>query len=135
LQEWFEFKIPKTTIKNDFIISCFEDEDSFTTKPSAKIYWLGNTPLISEVKKSKRGKTQKKLQLTFHENTINFQILLEENIGYWFLNTLNKLAITTNYSITFAQIKSDFETHFEDFELFWYSKPIHVLRENGLVVL
>ena len=135
LQEWFEFKIPKTTINEDYIISCFEGEDNFTIKPSAKIYWLGNTPLISEVKKSKRGKTQKKLQLTFHENTINFQILLEENKGYWLLNTLNKLAITTNYSITFAQIKSDFETHFEDFELFWYSKPINVLRGNGLVVL
>jgi len=135
LQEWFEFKIPKTTIKNDFIISCFEDEDSFTTKPSAKIYWLGNTPLFSEVEKSKRGKIQKKLQLIFHENSTNFQISLEEEKGYWLLNTLNKLAITTNSSITFSELKSDFETHFNDFELFWYSKPINLLRENGLIVL
>ncbi|NOR28787.1 MAG: radical SAM protein [Lutibacter sp.] len=135
LQEWFEFKIPKTTIKNDFIISCFENEDDFTTKSSTKIYWLGNAPLISEVKKSKRGKTQKKLQLIFHENSINFQISLEEDKGYWLLNTLNKLAITSGSSIIFSELKSDFETHFNNFEMFWYSKPINLLRENGLIVL
>jgi len=135
LQEWFEFKIPKTTIKDDFIISCFEDEANFSTKPSAKIYWLGETPLISEFTKSKREKSKHKLQLIFHTNSENFEISLEAEKGEWLLNSLEKLAITEKYSFTFSELKSDFENHFEDFELFWYSKPIQVLRANGLLVL
>ncbi len=135
LQEWFEFKIPKTTIKDDFIISCFEEEDDFSIKPSAKIYWLGGTPLISEFTKSKKGKSKHMLQLIFHENSGNFEISLEAEKGEWLLNSLEKLAITEKNSFTFSELKSDFENHFEDFELFWYSKPIHVLRDNGLLVL
>jgi hypothetical protein len=33
---------------------------------------------------------------------------------------------TKTYS--FQEIKADFETNLEDFELFWYSKPINTLR-------
>ena len=135
LQEWFDFKIPKTTIKDDFIISCFEDEEDFITKPSAKIYWLGRTPLISEFTKSKRGNTKQMLQLTFHENTGNFEIPLELEKGDWLLKSLEKLAISENKSFTFSELKADFENHFKDFELFWYSKPIHILRAHGLLVL
>ncbi|WP_299524840.1 radical SAM protein, partial [uncultured Lutibacter sp.] len=135
LQEWFEFKIPKTTIKDDFISSCFEEEVDFSTKPSAKIYWLGGTPLISEFTKSKKGKSQHKLQLIFHNNSDNFEISLEAEKGEWLLDILNKLSITHGNSITFSELKSDFENHFEDFELFWYSKPIQLLKTNGLLLL
>ncbi|NQV77327.1 MAG: radical SAM protein [Lutibacter sp.] len=135
LQEWFDFKIPKTTIKDDFIISCFEDEEDFITKPSAKIYWLGRTPLISEFTKSKRGNTKQMLQLTFHENTGNFEIPLELEKGDWLLKSLEKLAISENKSFTFSELKAEFESHFDNFELFWYSKPFNILRDNGLLVL
>ena len=134
LQEWFDFKIPKTTIKDDFIISCFEDEEDFITKPSAKIYWLGRIPLISEFTKSKRGNTKQMLQLTFHENTGNFEIPLELEKGDWLLKSLEKLAISENKSFTFSELKADFENHFKDFELFWYSKPVNTLMEFGLLV-
>ncbi|MFT4684507.1 MAG: hypothetical protein ACI863_001111, partial [Flavobacteriales bacterium] len=36
---------------------------------------------------------------------------------------------------SFGHLKTDFEKQFEDFELFWYSKPIHVLRAHSLLVL
>jgi hypothetical protein len=35
----------------------------------------------------------------------------------------------------FGMAGTDFETHFEDFELFWYSKPVKTLRDYGLLVL
>ncbi len=38
-------------------------------------------------------------------------------------------------TITIGQIKSDFETQFEDFELFWFSKPILKLKAFGLIIL
>ena len=41
----------------------------------------------------------------------------------------------TSKIYTFQEIKADFEMKLEDFELFWYSKPIKTLREFGLLVL
>lgn len=135
LQEWFEFKIPKTRIKDDFIISCLEVENDLKIKPSAKIYWLGKMPLKSCFSKSKRGKITEMIRLTFHGNRESFEISMLEKKGDWLLNILEKISIENGNYLTFSELKSDFETHFNDFELFWYSKPVNMLRTNGLLVL
>ena len=135
LQDWFEFKIPATTIENDFIVNSLDSDTNLTIKPSSKIYWLGEIPLVASFTKSKRGKTIPMLQLTFHENYDSFEILLEEEKADWLLNMLTNVAITNNSPFTFTEIKSDFEKQFNNFELFWYSKSITVLRENGLLIL
>jgi hypothetical protein len=47
LQDWFDFKVPRTKIPGDYIYNAIhEDENSFA-KPTAKVIWLGNRPLIS----------------------------------------------------------------------------------------
>jgi hypothetical protein len=135
LKDWFEFKIPKTTIHPYFISNCLEVEDSLEIKSSTKIYWLGGEPNVLNITKSKRGKTKQMLQLTFHENYDSFAIFLEEEKGRWLLNTLEKLAISNSNTFTFSELKADFENYFENFELFWYSKPIQLLRKKGLLVL
>ena len=135
LQDWFDFKVPRTTINTNFISDSLELEDSFDIKSFAKICWLGGTPMVSDFTKSKRGKTKQMLELTFHENYDSFNISLDEEKGTWLVNILMKLAINEVGFLTFSEIKSDFETHFNNFELFWYSKPIHMLRSNGLLVL
>ncbi len=84
LQDWFDFKIPKTTIKNDFMQQCLEAAPYLIVKPSAKIIWLGKTPLISELTKSKKGKSKQLLQLTFHDKTDNTQVQMEKENGEWF---------------------------------------------------
>ncbi len=48
---------------------------------------------------------------------------------------LEKLSASNSKIYSFQEIKSDFETHLEDFELFWYSKPVNTLREFGLLIL
>ncbi|MDO9275833.1 MAG: B12-binding domain-containing radical SAM protein [Lutibacter sp.] len=135
LQDWFDFKIPKTGIKNDFMQKCLETEPYFMVKHSSKIIWLGGTPLVSELTKSKKGKSKQLLQLTFHDKTDSIQVQLDKENGDWFLTMLERLSIHNNEQLTFGQLKTDFETHFGDFELFWYSKPINSLRAHGLLVL
>jgi hypothetical protein len=39
LQEWFEFKIPKTKISGDYIFNALEVADDFNIKSAAKIVW------------------------------------------------------------------------------------------------
>jgi hypothetical protein len=135
LQDWFDFKIPRTSIKSHFMRECVESEPYFMVKLSAKIIWLGGTPLVSEQTKSKKGKSKQLLQLTFHDKSDSFQVQMENESGVWFLNMLERLSVHNNEQLTFGQLKTDYETHFGDFELFWYSKPINSLRAHGLLVL
>jgi len=135
LQEWFDFKIPSTTINPYFIEDCLTSEESLTTKMSAKIVWLGGAPLVSYTSKTKRGKTRELIQLAFHTKNELFETSLEKDKGEWLLSTLERITIQKGNSLTFQQLKVDFELNFENFELFWYSKPIKNLRNYGLLVL
>jgi hypothetical protein len=135
LQDWFDFKIPNTTIPSDYIFSCLEKEESFNTKPSAKIVWMGGKPISETFTKSKKGISWEMMKLTFHDKRETIEISLEKERAEWLVTTLETLSIFQNKSQTFAQIKTDFETHFENFELFWYSKQITSLKDFGLLVL
>jgi hypothetical protein len=134
LQEWFEFEIPETLIQPDFINNCLVQEVVFNIKPTAKIFWLGTLPLINEFSKTKKGTTKDFLEFTFHDIIDTYQITTEKEKGMWLLEILEQLS-PQNKPKSFGHLKTDFEKQFEDFELFWYSKPIHVLRAHSLLVL
>jgi hypothetical protein len=135
LQDWFDFKIPNTKIPSDYIVSCLEKETDFNIKPSAKIVWIGGKPIAESFTKSKKGTSWQMMKLTFHDKIQTFEITLEEEKANWLLQVLEAISVFSSTKMTFTQLKSDFETYFEDFELFWYSKPIHALRDSGLLVL
>ena len=132
LQDWFDFKIPDTNIHPDFIYNSLETPVSLSIKPTAKIVWLGNMPLVNEYSKKKK----QLLELTFHNTNNSFSIIIDADKGNWFLNHLESTLSPQNEKLkSFSHLKADFEIQFEDFELFWFSKPMQVLRENGLLVL
>jgi len=135
IQDWFDFNIPDTSIDPDFINDSLATEIILNTKPTSKIVWLGNTPLVSEFTKTKKGLTRHLLQLAFHTKTDCIELVLEKETGEWFLDALETLAPTSEKQTSFKQLKTDFEIHFNDFELFWYSKPIQNIKELGLLVL
>ena len=135
LQDWFDFKIPKTRIHPDFITDALAEDDDFNIKPTAKIVWLGGKPSVAHFTKSKKGNSWEMMTLTFHDKKKSFAIQTNKNEGEWLLEILQKIAVSNSKILSFQEIKSDFETSLEDFELFWYSKPVNTLREFGLLVL
>ena len=135
LQDWFDFKIPKTKIPSDFIYNCLEKEQNFSTKPNAKIVWIGGKPQTEIFSKSKKGNSWEMMKLTFHNKTQSYDISVNAEEGKWLLETLDKISVFAENKMTFSQLKSDFEKEFDDFELFWFSKPIQVLRSTSLLVL
>ena len=135
LQDWFDFKIPNTKIPSDYIVSCLEKEADFNSKPSAKIIWIGGKPTSETFIKSKKGSSWEMTKLTFHDKTETFDISLEKDKADWLVTTLEKVSVYNDSKHTFSQLKVDFEAQFEDFELFWYSKPMATLRSFGLLVL
>ena len=135
LQDWFEFKIPNTTIADDFIYNALLEETQLTTKPNAKIIWLGTQPLVESFSKNKKGISFEMKRFTFHDKKEVFSIQTNQLEGEWLAKMLKKITLSNEKLVTFQELKTDFELQLDDFELFWYSKPIHTLREYGLLVL
>ncbi len=135
LQDWFEFKIPKTKISPDFIFDALQEEEDFNIKPTAKIVWLGGKPFVEHFTKSKKGNSWEMMTLTFHDKKESFNIQTNKPEGEWLVEMLLKISVSNAKIYNYQEVKADFESHLEDFELFWYSKPIKTLREFGLLVL
>lgn len=135
LQEWFDFNIPNTTISPTFIQNCLLNEQAQSERPNSKLVWLGNIPYIEEFTKKRKGISVDMLHFTFHDKLDTFEFSIEAEQGEWLLNMLEKLSIAQAKPMTYRLVKADFEQYFDDFELFWHSKTIQLLREFGLLVL
>lgn len=134
VNEWFDFKTPKTSIHPNYIEDCINLDPLYNTKPSARIVWLGSEPITKSFTKKKRKESLEMMELTYHSKTNIFKIEVEKKHGLWLANLLSEIR-NNNQTKTLSEIKKDFETKFDEFELFWYSNAIQTLKENGLVVL
>ncbi|WP_064715299.1 B12-binding domain-containing radical SAM protein [Flavobacterium succinicans] len=135
LQEWFDFKIPKTKIHPDFIFNALKEEENFTTKPTAKVVWLGGKPTVEYFTKSKKGNSWELAKLTFHDKKESFTIQTNKAEGEWLVDILDKIVVSQSKVYSYQELKTDFEKHLSDFELFWYSKPMQTMQSFGLLIL
>ena len=135
LQDWFDFKIPKTTISPDFIEKAIREDSKFNTKPTAKVVWMGGKPEVESFTKYKKNKPLEMMILTFHDKKESFDIQVNKEEGEWLASILQKIAVSNTQVYTFQEIKADFESTMQHFELFWYSEPVYHLRDSGLLVL
>ena len=135
LQDWFDFKIPKVTVPSDFIEKALREESKFNTKPTAKVIWLGGKPDMESFAKYKKGKPLEMMILTFYDKKETFTVHLNKSEGEWLSSILQKISVSQGKVYTFQEMKADFETTMEHFELLWYSQPIYDLRDFGLLVL
>ncbi len=134
VQEWFDFKVPKTTITPNFIENVINHHTKFETKTNAKIIWVGTIPSCEVYTKTKRNNTWEMLKMTIYSKTETTELNFEKAKGLWLEEILNKIT-PQNKPHTYAQLKESFEIQFENFELFWYSKPITQLKDLGLLTL
>jgi hypothetical protein len=135
LQEWFDFKIPKTKISPDFIYNVLEEETNFAIKPNAKVVWLGGKPTVTTFTKSKKGSSWEMMSLTFYDKKETFTIQTGQKEGQWLVQILETLSFSQPKKMNFQELKTDFEIELTDFELFWFSKPVEILKNYGLLVL
>lgn len=135
LQDWFDFTIPKTTIRPDFIYEALEEETNFSVKPNAKVIWLGGKPSVNSFTKTKKGTSWDMMRLTFYDKKETFEIQLSQREGEWLVTILDIISYSNSKTKQFQELKADYENELEDFELFWFSKPITTLKEFGLLVL
>ena len=133
LKEWFDFKIPPPTIARNYIQSSLQQNENWKIKPTSKVCWIESLPTVELVTRTKKGKTFKNIELTFDQKKESFTLQLEPNLGKWLAETLSQLSIYTPLVCTYEQLKADYEQHFENFELFWYSKSFETLKCSGII--
>lgn len=135
LQDWFDFKIPRTTISPNFIEDALREENLYTIRSTAKVVWIGPMPIVSYGVQTKKGRSREVATFLFHTKKDEYKIQLSKEEGDWLVTFLEKVSIRNPKMLTLGQIKIDFEAVLDDFELFWFSKPMTKLKDTGLLEL
>ncbi|WP_374458906.1 radical SAM protein [Chryseobacterium taeanense] len=134
LQEWFDFKIPRTTIHPDYIHDALLENDDFAFKANSKIIFLAKNVIAENRIKTKKKYEYPYKRITIHLKTNIVSIDLEPSHAEWLLEMFNRYPVQNLKKPTLQLLKTNFEEKFEDFELFWFSKPIQQLKENGVIL-
>ncbi len=135
LQEWFDFKIPKTKIHPDYIHDCLLEEPNFKFKGNSKIVFLVKNPITETRIKTKKQKSWTYKKLTFHLKTNILSIDLDEEKADWLIKATETYSVENTKKATLQELKNSYEEFLDDFELFWFSKPIQQLKENGIILI
>jgi hypothetical protein len=136
LQKWFEHKIAKTKVESNFIEQVLLTEEAEVFKPNSKVVFIGNIPTVKYYTQSKKGYSREMATLTFETKKITQEIQLLQTHADWLIKKLPLLLCTNEKQTTLQQLKDDFENEgLEDFELFWYNKPMNGIYKVGLLVL
>ncbi|UOE36923.1 B12-binding domain-containing radical SAM protein [Chryseobacterium oryzae] len=134
LQQWFDFKIPKTTIHPNYIHDCILEENLFTFKPNSKVIFSVKNAAVDNYVKTKKQKSWFYSKITFHLKTNIVSIDLEQEKAEWLIQILEKNSFENTKLTTLGQLKIQYEEYFDDFELFWFSKPVQQLKQNGIIL-
>lgn len=141
LHKWFDpiaigFKVPKTSIAPDYILSVLRDEELPVFKPSAKVIFLGKVLKSEVITKSKKGASWEVIQITLATKKETISINTDKEKGAWLVALLPKLGLQNEKMLTLQEIKDSYEQQgFDDFELFWDNKPVSNLYKAGLLKL
>lgn len=136
LQNWFDFKIPKTKIASDYIANILNEDETKKFIPNLKTIWLGNLPYIEFYTKNKKGNTFEMAKLIFYTKSDTHTILLNKLHGIWLIEILQLLDINNQKIYTLQEVKTHYEnSNLVDFELFWFNKPFNILYNIGLLSL
>ncbi len=134
LKDWFDFKIPNTTIHPDYIHDCLLEEENFVFKGNSKLVFLDKNANVENFVKRTRADSFEYTRLTFHLKTNIVRIELQTDQALWLMKIFVEYSTENPKKITLQHLKTQFEELFEDFELFWFSKPIQQLKENGVIL-
>ncbi|MEN9964268.1 MAG: hypothetical protein RL582_1363 [Bacteroidota bacterium] len=136
LGKWFDFKIPKTGIDPNFILSILNEEIPKTHAPHTRVIFTGPIPKMEIVTKSKKGNQWELAVMKFEGQSESMEIKVDKDKGEWLYAILPSLNVDAEKSMTIKELEESYEARgLEDFGLFWDNKPITQLYKVGLLHL
>jgi hypothetical protein len=127
-------KVPKTSVDSNFITNVLSDDSLQNYKPTTQLIFLGNTPSIEIITKSKKGNQWELASITFDTKTTTINIRIDKAQGIWLHDLLAQLK--KGNKMNMQQVIENYEAAgLEDFELFWDNKPVNQLHKAGLLMV
>ena len=135
LQQWFDFKIPKTSIEPDHIHKILSNDTLPVFRPSAKMLWLGKTLDVAYYTKSKKGMQREMAKISFINKNTELVVDIPKQDADWLIPILERLR-PDQPMMTLQEMKESHElAGLENFELFLDNKPINGMHKVGLIRL
>ncbi len=136
LQEWFDFKIPPTTIAPNYIYNSLEQSYQEEYKPNNKIIWINEIPEIKRYKKKKKGNAISMAEIIIHQKDNAVKINVKEEIGNWIIKVLKSSHIRNSTEYSFKDLIRSFEEEsLGNFDIFSNGYAFNTLRECGLLII
>ena len=134
LSEWFDFKVPKTSIAPNYIEHCLDESKQELPKDNAVAVWLGNLPTLTlfSVKHGKQNIEMAELEFYDKKKSWSFQTTAQQ--GKWLMEIFPKLTIGKHAPMLWVELNKGCEQQ-EDNNSFIKSPVFKQLRENGLLIL
>lgn len=136
LQTWFDRKIPKTKISENYIHDLLLQPVELVNRPSSKLLFLGVKPSFEQVTKTRKGKQLVQIRIVFLTNQDELELLVDSATGVWLKNVFHDLLPGNDPTITLKEFKLSYSTQVgSDFDQFWVSESAAALRLNGLIIV
>ncbi len=127
LKNWFETKVPLTSIPKNYISKEIQQEAPYNYKDQQRILWVGEQPEIQVFEEEDIS------ELIFSGKKEDFAMELPLELGIW----IEEFLAEVNYFKPLQNLKSireDYEMKFGDFSELLESEVWDILKEQGLLV-
>lgn len=136
LSEWFDFSIPRTSIKTDFIEKVLQEQPEEEPSGNMNLFWISNVPKIVHSKgKNSPGDM---CELSFSDKKNHYSVPTGRDTAEWLCKILHELRPQSNQPLlTYAQFKAKFAAaelqDYDNFEQFRTSYTWQQIRNKGLL--
>ncbi len=127
LQDWFDVKMPKTTVSKHFISKVVQNEPDSEYKNQQRILWIRSLPELQPFEE------EGFCELIFSGKKEDFAMELPLELGTWVSDFLKKVSYTQDLQ-TLKIIRESYEQEMGDFEELLESEVWEILRDQGLLV-
>jgi len=126
LQNWFEKRVPETSLPTDLIAGYLARPVGRDIKGSDIVVWIGGLAAYNASKAT--------LNITTIQKSIHIPCSSAE--GIWLSMILEKMAPKSGITYTYQMLRENYDQHqLDDFTLFWYGRIMEELKEVGLLIL
>ncbi|MFZ9235735.1 MAG: B12-binding domain-containing radical SAM protein [Algoriphagus sp.] len=127
LKNWFDFKIPPTSILKSYIQHQLQAQAPKKVKDQQRLCWLGTSPQLEELEEGM-------CELIFSGKKEDIALELPLEFGQWVFWLLEKVSYRQP-TVTVKEIRDSYEEELGDFEELLDSEVWELLAENGLLLV
>lgn len=136
LQEWFDFKIPATSIQSNYIYSCLTENTFSFPKENQKLYFVGN--IISAESKiiNKKGKIFENIIYEIASNQVFIPVVFEKKHQPFLELMFSQCKIGTEKENSIKELSSKYQTLYnENIENLFISKTFQKLIQEKILLI